>query len=93
MLILTREAYNMTKSDSLKLGMIILFVASVVCAVVIKHEQIRFIFTAVAFLLLGFYNTAEYRSNRRRSALYFSIMFYCFCLSALAFATISKLIS
>lgn len=52
MLILTRKAYNMTKSDSLKLGMIILFVASVVCAVVIKHEQIRFIFTAVSLALI-----------------------------------------
>lgn len=82
----------MTKSNLLKLGMILLFIIFVVCAIVIQFDPLRFTFTAVAFLLLGIYNTVEYKSDKKKSSLYFSIMFYCFSLSALAFAVISMAI-
>ena len=76
----------MSKNHSLKLGLAILFVISVTCAVTIQSESIRYIFTAVAFLLMGIYYTAEYKGDRQKSFLYFSIMFYCFSLSAVVFA-------
>lgn len=79
----------MSKNHSLKLGMAILFVISIICAVAIQSESIRYIFTAVAFLLMGIYNTVEYKDERQKSSLYFSIMFYCFSLSAVIFAIVS----
>ena len=82
----------MTKSSSLKFGMVLLFLVSVVCAIIIQLEPLRFIFTAVAFLMLGFYNTIEHRTDKKKGSLYFSVMLYCFSLSAMAFAGMSMII-
>lgn len=80
------------RKSSLKLGMMSLLLISVACAVTVQFESERYIFTAVAFLLMGIYNTIEYKDDKQKSSLYFSIMFYCFSLSAIAFAVISKII-
>lgn len=82
----------MVKKNLFKLGMTVLFLASVVCAVVIHFEPIKYAFTAVAFLMIGIFNTIEYLSNKKRSSLVFSIMFYCFSVSSLAFAGISVVV-
>lgn len=62
---------------------------SIICTIVIRLEPIRFFFTATTFLAIGIYNTMEYRAEGNKSSLIFSIMFYCFSLSALVFACIS----
>lgn len=75
-----------------KISMMLLLVISIVCAVTIQLEYVRYAFTTLAFLLMGIYNTVEYKSDKQKSSLYFSMMFYCFSLSALVFAVISKLV-
>lgn len=83
----------MTKKSLLKAGMILLFLVSVICAILLKNESTKFAFTAVAFVIIGGYNTIDYKSYCKKSSLAFAIMFYCFSASATAFAIISTLIS
>lgn len=66
-----------------------LFLVSVICAISLKNESIKYAFTAVAFVIIGGYNTLDYKSYGEKSSLAFAIMFYCFSASAIAFAIIS----
>lgn len=70
-----------------------LFFISIMCAINFKYEPIKFAFSAVAFGLLGGYNTIDYKFYGEKSSLAFAIMFYCFGASALAFAVISILLA
>lgn len=83
----------MTKKSLLKAGMILLFLVLVICAILLKNESMKFAFTAVAFVIIGGYNTIDYKSYGKKSSLAFAIMFYCFSASATAFAIISTLIA
>lgn len=83
----------MTKKSLVKAGMILLFLVLVICAILLKNESMKFAFTAVAFVIIGGYNTIDYKSYGKKSSLAFAIMFYCFSASATAFAIISTLIS
>ncbi len=67
----------------------VVFLASVICAVIIQYEPLGYIFTAIAFFMLGIYNTMEHKVDGKKSSLYFSVMFYCFSVSAFAFGLIS----
>ena len=66
--------------------LILLFVASIVFAVITKSEQLRFMSSAIAFLMLGLYNTGEYVAEGKRITIFFAVMFYVFCISAVIFA-------
>ena len=66
--------------------LILLFVASIVFAVITKSEQLRFMSSAIAFLMLGLYNTGEYVAEGKRITIVFAVMFYVFCISAVIFA-------
>lgn len=79
----------MTKKSLLKAGIILLFLVSVICAILFKNESIKYAFTAVAYVIIGGYNTIDYKSYGKKSSLAFAIMFYCFSASAIAFAIIS----
>lgn len=81
----------MTKKSLLKAGMILLFLVSVICAILLKNESIKYAFTAVAYVIIGGYNTLDYKSYGEKSSLAFAIMFYCFSASAIAFAIISTI--
>lgn len=70
----------------LKITLILLFVVSIVCAVMTQSEQLRFICSAIAFLMLGIYNTEEYVVERKKITIVFATMFYAFCVSAIVFA-------
>ena len=83
----------MTKKSLLKAGMILLFLVSVICAILLKTESIKFAFTAVAYVIIGVYNTIDYKSYGKKSSLAFAIMFYCFSASAVAFAIISTIMA
>ena len=83
----------MTKKSLVKAGMILLFLVLVICAILLKNESMKFAFTAVAFVIIGGYNTIDYKSYGKKSSLAFAIMFYCFSASATAFAIISTLIA
>lgn len=83
----------MTKKSLVKAGMILLFLVLVICAILLKNESMKFAFTAVAFVIIGGYNTIDYKSYGKKSSLAFAIMFYCFSASAIAFAIISTLIA
>ena len=83
----------MTKKSLLKAGMILLFLVSVICAILLKNESIKYAFTAVAFVIIGVYNTIDYKSYGEKSSLAFAIMFYCFSASAIAFAIISTIMA
>lgn len=76
----------MTKKSLLKAGMILLFLVSVICAILLKNESIKYAFKAVAYVIIGGYNTIDYKSYGEKSSLAFAIMFYCFSASAVAFA-------
>lgn len=67
----------------------VVFLASVICAVIIQYEPLGYIFTAIAFFMLEIYNTMEHKVDGKKSSLYFSIMFYSFSVSAFAFGLIS----
>lgn len=83
----------MTKKSLLKAGMILLFLVSVICAILLKNESIKYAFTAVAYVIIGGYNTLAYKSYGEKSSLAFAIMFYCFSASAIAFAIISTIMA
>ena len=83
----------MTKKSLVKAGMILLFLVLVICAILLKNESMKFAFTAVAFVIIGGYNTIDYKSYGKKSSLAFAIMFYCFSASATTFAIISTLIA
>ena len=83
----------MTKKSLLKAGMILLFLVSVVCAILLKNESIKYAFSAVAYVIIGGYNTIDYKSYGEKSSLAFAIMFYCFSASAVAFAIISTIMA
>lgn len=70
-----------------------LFLVSVICAILFKNESIKFAFTAVAFVIIGGYNTLDYKSYGKKSSLAFAIMFYCFSASAITFAIISTIMA
>lgn len=83
----------MTNKSLLKAGMILLFLVSVICAILFKNESIKFAFTAVAYVIIGVYNTIDYKSYGKKSSLAFAIMFYCFSASATVFAMISTIMA
>lgn len=83
----------MTKKSLLKAGMILLFLVSVICAILLKNESIKYAFAAVAYVIIGGYNTLDYKSYGEKSSLAFAIMFYCFSASAIAFAIISTIMA
>lgn len=83
----------MTKKSLLKAGMILLFLVSVICAILLKNESIKYAFSAVAYVIIGVYNTIDYKSYGEKSSLAFAIMFYCFSASAIAFAIISTIMA
>lgn len=70
-----------------------LFLVSVICAILFKTESIKFAFTAVAYVIIGGYNTLDYKSYGKKSSLAFAIMFYCFSASSIAFAIISTVMA
>ena len=83
----------MTKKSLLKADVILLFLVSVICAILLKNESIKYAFSAVAFVIIGVYNTIDYKSYGEKSSLAFAIMFYCFSASAVAFAIISTIMA
>ena len=83
----------MTKKSLLKAGMILLFLVSVICAILLKNESIKYAFKAVAYVIIGGYNTIDYKSYGEKSSLAFAIMFYCFSASSITFAIISTIMA
>ena len=83
----------MTKKSLLKAGVILLFLVSVICAILLKNESIKYAFSAVAFVIIGVYNTIDYKSYGEKSSLAFAIMFYCFSASSITFAIISTIMA
>jgi hypothetical protein len=83
----------MTNKSLLKAGVILLFLVSVICAILFKNESIKYAFSAVALVIIGGYNTLDYKSYGEKSSLAFAIMFYCFSASAVAFAIISTIMA
>lgn len=83
----------MTNKSLLKAGVILLFLVSVICAILLKNESIKYAFSAVAFVIIGVYNTIDYKSYGKKSSLASAIMFYCFSASAIAFAIISTIMA
>ena len=83
----------MTNKSLLKAGVILLFLVSVICAILLKNESIKYAFSAVAFVIIGVYNTIDYKSYGEKSSLAFAIMFYCFSASSIAFAIISTIMA
>ena len=83
----------MTKKSLLKAGMILLFLVSVICAILLKNESIKYAFTAVAFVIIGVYDTIDYKSYGEKSSLASAIMFYCFSASSITFAIISTIMA
>lgn len=84
-----KEGDIMSKRMMLKFGICILFIVSIICAILFKTESIKYAFTAVAYVIIGGYNTLDYKSYGKKSSLAFAIMFYCFSASSIAFAIIS----
>ena len=83
----------MTNKSLLKAGVFLLFLVSVICAILFKNESIKYTFTAVALVIIGGYNTLDYKSYGNKSSLAFAIMFYCFSASSIAFAIISTIMA
>ena len=83
----------MTNNSLLKAGVILLFLVSVICAILFKNESIKYAFTAVAYVIIGGYNTIDYKSYGKKSSLVSAIMFYCFSASATVFAIISTIMA
>ena len=83
----------MSKRMILKFGICVLFIVSIICAILFKNESIKYAFSAVALVIIGGYNTLDYKSYGKKSSLAFAIMFYCFSASSIAFAIISTILA
>ena len=83
----------MSKRMILKFGICVLFIVSIICAILFKTESIKYAFSAVALVIIGGYNTLDYKSYGKKSSLAFAIMFYCFSASSIAFAIISTILA
>ena len=83
----------MSKRVLLKFGICVLYIVSIICAILFKNESIKYAFSAVAFVIIGVYNTIDYKSYGEKSSLAFAIMFYCFSASATVFAIISTIMA
>ena len=88
-----KEGDIMSKRMMLKFGICVLFLVSVICAILLKNESIKYAFSAVAFVIIGVYDTIDYKSYGKKSSLAFAIMFYCFSASSIAFAIISTVMA
>lgn len=88
-----KEGDIMSKRMMLKFGICVLFLVSVICAILLKNESIKYAFTAVAYVIIGGYNTLDYKSYGEKSSLAFAIMFYCFSASSIVFAIISTIMA
>ena len=88
-----KEGDIMSKRMMLKFGICVLYIVSIICAILFKNESIKFAFTAVALVIIGGYNTLDYKSYGNKSSLAFAIMFYCFSASSIAFAIISTIMA
>ena len=71
-----KEGYVMSKRVLLKFGICVLFLVSVICAILLKTESIKYAFSAVAFVIIGVYDTIDYKSYGKKSSLASAIMFY-----------------
>ena len=83
----------MSKRVLLKFGICVLYIVSIICAILFKNEAIKYAFSAVALVIIGGYNTLDYKSYGKKSSLAFAIMFYCFSASSIAFAIISTMLA
>lgn len=83
----------MSKRVLLKFGICVLYIVSIICAILFKNESIKYAFSAVALVIIGGYNTLDYKSYGEKSSLAFAIMFYCFSASSIAFAIISTILA
>ncbi|AVM48495.1 hypothetical protein C5Q96_06400 [Mogibacterium diversum] len=83
----------MSKRMMLKFGICVLYIVSIICAILFKNESIKYAFSAVALVIIGGYNTLDYKSYGKKSSLAFAIMFYCFSASSIAFAIISTILA
>mgnify|MGYP000212518971 FL=1 len=88
-----KEGDIMSKRMILKFGICVLFIVSIICAILFKNESIKYAFSAVALVIIGGYNTLDYKSYGNKSSLAFAIMFYCFSASSIAFAIISTIMA
>lgn len=88
-----KEGDIMSKRMMLKFGICVLFIVSIICAISLKNESIKYAFSAVAYVIIGGYNTLDYKSYGNKSSLAFAIMFYCFSASSIAFAIISTIMA
>ena len=83
----------MSKRMILKFGICVLYIVSIICAILFKNESIKYAFSAVALVIIGGYNTLDYKSYGEKSSLAFAIMFYCFSALSIAFAIISTIMA
>ena len=88
-----KEGDIMSKIMMLKFGICVLYIVSIICAILFKNESIKYAFSAVALVIIGGYNTLDYKSYGNKSSLAFAIMFYCFSASSIAFAIISTIMA
>ena len=88
-----KEGDVMSKRMMLKFGICVLYIVSIICAILFKNESIKYAFSAVALVIIGGYNTLDYNSYGKKSSLAFAIMFYCFSASSIAFAIISTILA
>ena len=88
-----KEGDVMSKRMMLKFGICVLYIVSIICAILFKNESIKYAFTAVAYVSICGYNTIDYKSYGKKSSLLSAIMFYCFSASATVFAIISTIMA
>ena len=88
-----KEGDVMSKRMMLKFGICVLYIVSIICAILFKNESIKYAFSAVALVIIGGYNTLDYKSYGKKSSLAFAIMFYCFSASSISFAIISTILA
>lgn len=88
-----KEGDVMSKRMMLKFGICVLFIVSIICAILFKNESIKYAFSAVALVIIGGYNTLDYKSYGNKSSLASAIMFYCFSALSIAFAIISTIMA
>ena len=48
-----KEGDIMSKRMMLKFGICVLFIVSIICAISLKNESIKYAFTAVALVIIG----------------------------------------
>lgn len=82
---------NTKNMHILRIIVLVILLLSAILRFIVDNESLKTGLTDVAGLMLGINETIAYIKTKEKIELYFSIMFYVFCVGAVIFAVVGLL--